>query len=135
MSWSKSDQSSDRNPQAEVMSTVDTFTPDRAALYARKMYTSRYKGWGGEADALREVGRWCGMTPRSLKRLIKGETKDPGMTVFARIRAAYLSYLARQIAEIQHEIAVEITRCGDDHLGNLEAEAAALAAKIQAAKA
>jgi hypothetical protein len=117
------------------MSTVDAFTPEMTAAYARKMVERESRGNGDQLNALERVGRRCGMTARSLRRLINGETKDPGLSVFARVRSAYLDYCARQIAELQHEIEVEKARIGgDDTFADLAAEAEVLAAKIERAR-
>lgn len=56
-------------------------------------------------------------------------------SVFARMRAAYIAICERQMAKLQHEIAVEKATHDDDDLRDLEAAAAALAAKIAARKA
>lgn len=117
--------------KAKSMSSVNVFSPDIAAQYARKMIERETRGNGDQMNALERVGRRCGMTARTLRRLVNGETRDPGIAVFGRIRAAYLDYCARQIAELQAEIAVEKARFGDEHLGNLEAEAEALASKVR----
>lgn len=117
------------------MSTVDAFTPEMTAAYARKMVERESRGNGDQLNALDRVGRRCGMTARSLRRLINGETKDPGLSVFARVRSAYLDYCARQIAELQHEIEVEKARIGgDDTFADLAAEAELLAAKVERAR-
>lgn len=117
------------------MSTVDAFTPEMTATYARKMVERESRGNGDQLNALERVGRRCGMTARSLRRLINGETKDPGLSVFARVRSAYLDYCARQIAELQHEIEVEKARIGgDDTFADLAAEAELLAAKVERAR-
>lgn len=116
------------------MSSV-AFTPEMTAAYARKMVERESRGNGDQINALERVGRRCGMTARSLRRLINGETKDPGVTVFSRVRTAYLDYCARQIAELQHEIEVEKARIGgDDTFADLAAEAELLAAKVERAK-
>lgn len=117
------------------MSTVDAFTPEMTAAYARKMVERESRGNGDQLNALERVGRRCGMTARSLRRLINGETKDPGLSVFARVRSAYLDYCARQIAELQHEIEVEKARIGgDDTFADLAAESEVLAAKVERAR-
>jgi len=116
------------------MSTVEAFSSEVTASYARKMIERESRGNGDQLNALDRVGRRCGLTARSLRRLINGETKDPGIAVFARVRAAYLEYCARQVAELQHEIEFEKTRFGDEHFQDLDAEASALAQKIKAAK-
>lgn len=117
------------------MSTVDAFTPEMTAAYARKMVERESRGNGDQLNALERVGRRCGMTARSLRRLINGETKDPGVSVFARVRSAYLDFCAKQIAELQHEIEVEKARIGgDDTFADLAAEAEVLAAKVERAR-
>lgn len=117
------------------MSSVDAFSPEITAVYARKMVERESRGNGDQMNALERVGRRCGMTTRSLRRLINGETKDPGLSVFSRVRAAYLDYCAWQIAELQHELEIEKARTGvDETFADLAAEAALLAAKIERAK-
>jgi hypothetical protein len=74
------------------------------------------------------------MTARSLRRLLNGETRDPGIAVFGRIRAAYLDLCARQIAELQHEIEIEKARIGDASFEDLDREVEALADKVRRAK-
>ncbi len=75
------------------------------------------------------VGRW------TLAHLKKGRAKTCDVSVFARMRAAYIAICERQMAKLQHEIAVEKATHDDDDLRDLEAAAAALAAKIAARKA
>ncbi|MDO9417003.1 hypothetical protein [Pararhizobium sp.] len=116
------------------MSSVEAFSPDLAAAYARKMIERESRGNGDQLNAMERVGRRCGLTARSLRRLVNGETKDPSISVFGRVRAAYLDHCARQIAELQNEIETEKLRFGNDHFQDLAAEAEALATKIRSAK-
>ena len=85
-------------------------------------------------EPARSASKWTAPTARSLRRLINGEVKDPGIRVFSKVRAAYLDFCARQIMELQTEIERERVRFGDEPFVDLVAEAEALAAKIQAAK-
>lgn len=118
--------------EAKRMYAVDAYGPERAAEYAEKMFQRRVKGWGDEMNALGDVARWCGMSVISLKRLIKRETKTINSITFGRIRAAYLDYCARQIAELQTEIEAEKARTGNDEaFEDLVAEVALLAAKVR----
>lgn len=119
--------------KAKTMSSVE-FTPEMTAAYARKMVERESRGNGDQLNALERVGRRCGMTARSVRRLINGETKDPSVSVFSKVRSAYLEYCARQIAELQHEIETEKARTGGDTFEDLGAEAEALAARIEAAR-
>jgi hypothetical protein len=75
------------------------------------------------------IGRW------TLEHLRKGRAKGCDVSVFARLRAAYLDLCERQVSKLQQQIAFEKATNHDDDLASLEAEAAALAAKIAAKKA
>lgn len=134
MKWRKSNQKNFNGEQGKQMSVVDAFSPDRASGYAKKLFEMRVKGWGDAPDAIKECARWSNMSPRSFERLMKGEFKDPGMSIFGRVRAAYLEYCRQQVEKLQHEIHVEMKRSGDEPFEDLAAEASALAAKIEAAR-
>ena len=75
------------------------------------------------------VGRW------TIEHLRKRKAKTCDVSVFAKLRGAYLALCERQVAKLQHQIAVEKAIDDDDDLRDLEAEARALAAKIAAKKA
>lgn len=115
------------------MSTADAFSPEMAAAYAKRMVERESRG-NDQIGAFERVGRKCGLNARSLRRLINGEMKDPGIALFGKIRAAYLDLCARQIKELQVELDRERTRFGDEPFVDLAAEAEALAAKIEAAR-
>ncbi|MCJ8518987.1 hypothetical protein ABID21_001892 [Pseudorhizobium tarimense] len=120
---------------AKAMSAVDSFSlDDETRAYARKLFKRRVEGWGDEARALEECASWTGMTPRSFKRLITGETKQAG-TFFSRVRKGYLDYCARKVAELQNEIQAEKARYGNVRIGDLDHEVEALVAKVEAARA
>lgn len=74
------------------------------------------------------VGRW------TLEHLRKGRAKTCDVTIFARLRAAYLGLCEQQLGKLQHQIAY-LKATGDDDLADLEGEAARLAEKIAARKA
>jgi hypothetical protein len=120
--------------EAEAMSAVNAFTPDLAAAYARKMVERESRGNGDQMNALERVGRECGMTSRSLRRLINGETKDPGITLMGRLRAAYLRMCEREITKLKHEVAADKARFGDAAFEDFDAEIQAVAEKLRAAK-
>lgn len=116
------------------MSTMDAFSPSLPAEYARKMVERESRGNGDQLNAMDRVGRRCGMSARSIRRLINGEVKDPGLSVFKRVRQAYLDLCARQIAELQTEIAADKARYGEDAFSDLDHEVQALAEKLRRAK-
>jgi hypothetical protein len=59
--------------------------------------------------------------------------KSCDVSLFARIRGAYLDLCERQVTKLQHQIAVE--KATHDDLEDLAAEAAALAEKIRSRRA
>ncbi len=75
------------------------------------------------------IGRW------TVEHLRKAKAKTCDVSVFAKLKGAYIALCERQVAKLQHQIAVEKASYDDDDLAVLEAEAAALAAKVRAKKA
>lgn len=126
--------SREETKKAFEMSVVDAFSPEAAAQYAEKMFRLRCEGWGDEARALKDIAKKCGMSPRSVKRLIKRETKDVGLSAFGKIRAAYLAYCNTLIREIQHDLAIDRERYGDAPFESFDAEIQALAEKVRRAQ-
>ena len=119
---------------------VPGMTIDAAISYADKLYRhveERAEGGGPEAIdvAFDQFERRFGLGRWTLDHLKKGKAKTCDVSVFARMRAAYLTICEQQMAKLQHEIAVEKATHDDDDLRDLEAAAAALAAKIAARKA
>lgn len=106
----------------------------RAVRMARRMV--EVQGLNGHDDetsaAIIEqrygIGLW------QLLHLAKGRAKTCDLTLYGRLRAAYIDLCEKQVSKLQHEIAIE-KATGDDDLEDLEREARALAAKIQARKA
>jgi transcriptional regulator GlxA family with amidase domain len=123
-----------KKKQGKQMSFVDAYSPDRARGYATKLFQMVVKGWGDAPLAIEDCAKRSRMSERSFERLMKGETKDPKLTIVGRVRGAYLNYCQEQVARLQHEIHIEMTRKSDENLESLAAEAEALAAKIREAK-
>lgn len=122
------------NNEAKAMSFVDASSPERAKDYARNLYDMRVRGWGSKTRALDDVADWSGMTPRSYERLMRGETKEPGETVFFRVRAAYLNYCHLLVRRLQKQIEIEEEKHGHAALEDIGAEVSALVEKIVHAK-
>jgi hypothetical protein len=138
VSWKTSDQklaNDNLKGEAKAMLSTDAFTPEMAAAYARKMVERESRGNGDQMNALERVGRDVGLTARSLRRLINGEMSDPRVSLFSRIRTAYLRLCEREIAKLMNEIAADKARYGNAAFEDLDSEVAALAEKVRAAKA
>ena len=119
----------------KAMATVDAFSlDDETRQYAQKLFKQRVQGWGDEGRALEDCASWTGMTARSFKRLMSGETKKPA-SFFSRVRKGYLDYCARKAAELLNEVEAEKARFGNVRIGDLDQEVEALVAKIEAARA
>lgn len=103
------------------MYSVDAISPERATDYAKKLFEMRVRGWSK-------------MSPRSFKRLMKGETKEPGTSVFTRVRHAYLDYCHTIIKRLQNEIRIEEEINRDADLEDIGARLAALESEVEAAK-
>lgn len=137
MKWSETYQSNKSNEkQAKAkMSVVDAFSPEEAIHFASKMYKRRCEGWGDETQALEDVAGWCGMSPRSFKRLMKGETKDIGLRLYRKVRGAFLDYNLRLILQLQNEVKAIEEAHGHAPVADIAAKVSALEAEARAAKA
>lgn len=112
---------------------VHPMTVEAASNYASILV--EYEGKGSDIDAaLARIEQRYGLTPNQVMHLRSGRAKSCDVSLFARLRAAYLDLCERQVSKLQHQIAVE-KATGDDSIEDLEREAASLAAKIQARKA
>lgn len=119
---------------AKRMSAVpDAYTPELAALYAKKMVQRRTKGWGDDTNAVDEVANWCGMSGRALKRLINGERKIVGLDTYGRIHRAYVNYCLRMIRQLKHEVEITEEVHGHAAVADIIGEVEALEARAEAA--
>lgn len=117
--------------EANAMSAVDAFSPERAAQYAEQMFELRCKGWGDETRAMDDIAKKCGLSARSLKRIIKRETKDVGVITFGRIHKAYLKFCLSLISQLNHQIEQAEREHGDAAFEDIAADVEALQAKAQ----
>lgn len=131
--WNHETTISETENRANVMSTVDMFSPDIAAQYGRRAVEIESRGNGDQMNALERVGRECGLKARALRRIINGET-TPTLPVFLNIRNAYLSICERQLRKLEHEIETEKMRFGDAAFADLDREISDLAEKVRKAK-
>lgn len=114
---------------------VSTGMAEAAGGYVRRMVATEAKGWGDQANAQKRLGDRYGLPFWALDHLRTGRAKTVEAGLFARIRASYVDLCERQVARLQHEIALEKAMTCDDTLEDLEREAQALAARIAAKKA
>lgn len=105
-----------------------------ASGYVRRMVEKESRGWGDQAEALNRIEARYGLPFWSLNNLRTGRAKTVEAGLFSRIRGAYLDLCERQVAKLQHEIAIEKALNEDDTLEDLEREARRLAAQVEAAR-
>ena len=117
---------------------VPTMSVEAAASYASRVHKMLSDGVRSDDDldvAYDSFERQFGVGRWTIEHLRKLKAKTCDVSVFARLKGGYLALCERQVAKLQHQIAVEKATQNDDDLRDLEAAAAALAAKIQARKA
>lgn len=120
-----------KNLELKPVSTVDL-----AADYATRLVANETHALGGDTDeAMRRIEARYGVGYWTLWSLRYKRPKAVSAEVFTRLRGAYLTACERQIASLQHEMAVERARCGHDVDQDLVAEAEALVAKLRARRA
>ncbi len=118
--------------QEHNMTSVDMAS--EAGGYVRRMVEREARGWGDQTNAQQRLEARYGLPFWAMDHLRTGRAKTVEAGLFARIRGAYLDLCERQVAKLQHEIAIERTLNEDDTLADLESEARRLAARIQAKK-
>jgi transcriptional regulator with XRE-family HTH domain len=103
--------------------------------YARKMLERETRGNGDQINAMERVAARCRMTPRSLRRFLAGETKNPGIRVFANIHAAYLEHLDETISQLIEERSTELARIPPAGDADFPEQIDAIRARLEAIKA
>lgn len=116
--------------ERKVMSSAEMATG-----YVRRMVERESRGWGDQEGALGRLEQRYGISFWSLNNIRTGRAKTVEAGLFARIRGAYLDLCERQVAKLQHEIAIEKALNEDDTFEDLEREAARLAEEIAAKRA
>lgn len=111
---------------------VPPMTVEAASSYASRLLEMEQRGSDLDSALFRLEQRY-GLSPNQILHLHRKRAKSCDVSLFARLRGAYLDLCERQVSKLQHQIAVE-KATGDDTLEDLEIEAVALAAKIAARK-
>lgn len=104
---------------------------DEVRLWAKKMVQRESRGNGDQANALERVARLCKIQPRSLRRIINGETIDPGIRVYGNVRKAFLTHTAKMISELQEELRIEKSKASDMDLLSIVKDAEELSKKLK----
>lgn len=124
-----------KSPNPEY--SVPAMTVEAAANYATGVHQMLTAGTRSDDDvevACDSFERQFGVGRWTIEHLRKKRAKVCDVSVFARLKGGYIALCERQVAKLQHQIAVEKAAYDDDDLRDLEAAVAALAAKVQAKK-
>ena len=113
---------------------VNPMTVEAASNYASRLLELEQRGSDTESALYRLEQRY-GLSPNQIMHLRSRRAKSCDVSLFARLRGAYLDLCERQVTKLQHQIAIEKATDDDDDLRDLEAAAAALAEKIAAKRA
>lgn len=125
-----------KSPKNEQL--VPPMTVEAAADYASRVHRFIEAGTRSDDDldtAYAAFERQFGVGRWTIEHLRKRKAKSCDVGIYAKLKGAYVALCERQVAKLQHEIAIEKATHEDDDLRDLEAEAAALASKIAAKKA
>lgn len=117
---------------------VPTMTVEAASNYASRVHKMLSDGVRSDDDldvAYDSFERQFGVGRWTIEHLRKLKAKTCDVSVFSRLKSGYLALCERQVAKLQHQITIEKATQDDDDLRDLEAAAAALAAKIAQRKA
>lgn len=130
MNWQISARKRAKLRESEVNSV--TIDPGN---YVRRMVELESRGNGDQCNALDRVARRIGTGARVARRIMNGERKTVDVSLFARMRSAYLELCEAQLRKLEHEIATERALVGEDHdLENIGASVLALRQQLQAKK-
>lgn len=110
------------------------WTVEEIRQFAKTMVERESRGNGDQENAMIRVGAMCGMSPRSLRRLINGEHKDVKIRHASSILAAYQNHLSSLISQLQAELSAFQARSEAMAIGPINEEFEALAEKLRAAK-
>ena len=108
-----------------------------AAVSSARVYAERWidRDAGGNTRAsLERLAREARVSFWTVNNLWIGRAKTVNADVMSALRGAYLRLCERQLAALQHELAIEKAITGEP-MDDFEAEISALVAKIQARKA
>jgi len=116
-------------PSTKTVKQVHPMTVEAASDYASRLLEYEQRGSDTESALFRLEQRY-GLSPNQILHLRSRRAKSCDVSLFARLRAAYLDLCERQVSKLQHEIAITKATDDDADLRDLEADAAALATKI-----
>lgn len=112
---------------------VQPMTLEAASDYARQLLELEARGPGDTDGALFRLEQRYGIGHNQIMHLRAGRAKSCDVSLFAKLRMAYLDLCAAKVRTLQHKIAIE-EATGDDTNSDLADRLRAIAAEIDAKK-
>lgn len=117
----------------KIKDEVQPMTTEAASDYARELVQMEARGPGDTEGALFRLEQRYGIGPNQLLHLRAGRAKSCDVSLFAKLRLAYLDMCASKARALLHKIAIE-EATGDDTNSDLADRLRALAAEIDRKK-
>jgi len=114
---------------------VPKVSAEAASEYVQKLVELEQVNSGSKENAFAKVARDYGLTVSQLVHLYKRKAKKCDVSLYARVRGAYLDRCARMVAALQHEIELGGASGVDADDKDLAFRAAALAAEVATKRA
>lgn len=109
---------------------VPKVSAEAASEYVQKLVELEQVSAGSKENAFAKIAREHGLTVSQLVHLYKRKAKKCDVSLYARVKGAYLDRCAKMVAALQHELAMEGAACADADDQDLVARADALAAEV-----
>jgi hypothetical protein len=113
---------------------VQPMTLEAASDYARQLVELETRGPGDTEGALYRLEQRYGIGTNQLMHLRAGRAKSCDVSLFAKLRLAYLDLCAAKVRTLQHKIEIE-RATGDDTNADIARQLLAMAAEIETKKA
>lgn len=113
---------------------VQPMTLEVASDYARQLVELEARGRGDTEGALFRLEQRYGLGPNQVMHLASGRAKSCDVSLFARLRLAYLDLCAAHVRKLQLKIATEEAQ-GDVSNSDLADRLRAIATEIETKKA
>lgn len=105
-----------------------------ATGFVRRMVKDESSGWGGEAEALRQIARGCRASFWTLNRIRLGYAKRVDGDLRDRIRDYFVDHCRSHAARLLHDAELAAKENNNVVLGTIQDEIRALAARLETAK-
>ena len=123
-------------PSPKIQHPVTAMSVEAASNYAANLIDLELSQTSGNLElALHRLEAKYGLSTNQLMHLRKRRAKSCDVSLFARLKGAYLDLCESQVRRLQQEIAIEKATAGDAFDEDLGRKVRELAAEVAARKA